>query len=289
MPDYLTTGEVAALLRLKTRKVYDLANSGALPCSRATGKLLFPADAVNRFIAGGGGAMAPVPRTRPNVVLGSHDPLLDWALRESRCGLATFFDGSDDGLDRFAADEGIATGLHLFDAASGTWNVAAVTARFSNDNIVLIEWAKRQRGLIVADHVTQKPRTVADLRGLTIATRQTEAGAQTLLLSLLAQAGLTPGDVTFTEPARTEADAVQIVSEGRADATLGLSALAKVHKLAFVPILTERFDLMVDRKAWFDPPMQAFLTFCRSDRFRARALDWHGYDVSGLGQITFNA
>jgi molybdate-binding protein len=223
------------------------------------------------------------------VVLGSHDPLLDWALRESRCGLATFFDGSDDGLDRFAADEGIVTGLHLFDVATDTWNVAAVAAQFANDNIVLIEWAKRQRGLIVADHVTQKPRTVADVRGLTIAIRQSEAGAQKLFLSLLAQAGLSERDVTFTDPARTEADAVQLVSEGRADVTLGLSALAKVHKLPFVPILTERFDLMVDRKAWFDPPMQAFMTFCHSDRFRARALDWHGYDVSGLGGIMFNA
>lgn len=289
MPDYLTTGEVAELLRLKTRKVYDLANSGALPCSRATGKLLFPAEAVNQFIAGGQDAMAFVPRARPNVVLGSHDPLLDWALRESRCGLATYFDGSEDGLARYAAGEGIVAGLHLFDAASETWNVAAVTAQFANDNVVLIEWAKRQRGLIVAEHVSQKLRGIADLRGLTIATRQPEAGAQKLLLSLLAQAGLSVGDVTFTDPARTEADAVQIVSEGRADVTLGLSALARVHKLPFVPVLTERFDLMVDRKAWFDPPMQAFLNFCHSDRFRARALDWHGYDVSRLGDIMFNA
>ena len=32
----------------------------------------------------------------PRVLAGSHDPLLDWALRESGCGIATYFDGSLD-------------------------------------------------------------------------------------------------------------------------------------------------------------------------------------------------
>ena len=39
--EYLTVRELAALLRLKERKIYDLAASGKVPCSRATGKLLF--------------------------------------------------------------------------------------------------------------------------------------------------------------------------------------------------------------------------------------------------------
>lgn len=43
---YLTTKEVADLLRLKERKVYDLVAEGGIPCVRATGKLLFPRDLV---------------------------------------------------------------------------------------------------------------------------------------------------------------------------------------------------------------------------------------------------
>ena len=41
-PEFLTTREVAALLRVKERKVYDLAAAGDIPCRRVTGKLLFP-------------------------------------------------------------------------------------------------------------------------------------------------------------------------------------------------------------------------------------------------------
>ena len=43
---YLTTREVADLLRLKERKVYDLVAEGDIPCVRVTGKLLFPRDLI---------------------------------------------------------------------------------------------------------------------------------------------------------------------------------------------------------------------------------------------------
>ena len=42
MTEYMTTKELADFLRIKQRKVYDLAATGRIPCSRAMGKLLFP-------------------------------------------------------------------------------------------------------------------------------------------------------------------------------------------------------------------------------------------------------
>jgi molybdate-binding protein len=118
--------------------------------------------------------------------------------------------------------------------------------------------------------------------------RQAEAGAQALFLHLLGQAGLTVDDLEWTQPARTEVDAALMVLEGKAEATLGLAALAAQYRLPFVPILEERFDLLVDRRAWFEPPMQAFLDFCRSDRFVERAGDLEGYDISNFGRVQFN-
>ena len=97
LPAYLTTRELADLIRVKERKVYDLVAAGDVPCSRATGKLLFPRDAVLAWIDRAGENADEV-RERPPVVLGSHDPLLEWALRESGCGLASLFDGSLDGV-----------------------------------------------------------------------------------------------------------------------------------------------------------------------------------------------
>src|SRR6056297_3928252 len=85
--EYLTVKELADLLRLKERKIYDLAASGAVPCSRVTGKLLFPAADIREWIesakSGGAPADATGQSARPPIVLGSHDPLLDWAIRQS--------------------------------------------------------------------------------------------------------------------------------------------------------------------------------------------------------------
>tara|TARA_Y100000588_G_scaffold166145_1_gene180137 strand:- start:171 stop:329 length:159 start_codon:yes stop_codon:yes gene_type:complete len=43
---FLTTKDLAALLHLKERKIYELVAEDAIPCLRATGKLLFPRQAV---------------------------------------------------------------------------------------------------------------------------------------------------------------------------------------------------------------------------------------------------
>ena len=288
LPSYLTTREVAGLLRIKERRVYDLVASGEIPHSRATGKLLFPREAVLRWITG---ETAPVVTTsaRPQVVLGSHDPLLDWALRESGAGLAAYFDGSQDGLERFAAGEGIAAGTHLPEADGDAWNVATVADQFRDDPVVLMEWAWRWRGLIVAAGNPLAIRDIEDLDGRRMTGRQSGAGSRQLLSILLAKAGLDRSAIDFVEPpARDETEAALSVLEGRSDVTFGLQSLAAKLGLDFVPIVEERFDLLVDRRAWFEPPFQSLLAFCRSNSFAEKARDLGGYAISNLGMVHFN-
>lgn len=289
MADYLTTKELAELLRIKERKVYDLAASGAVPCSKATGKLLFPRDAIEAWLQQrSSGLERPHAAPLPNVFLGSHDPLLEWALRESRCGIATFFDGSTDGLTRFANREGVASGLHLFEPVSGGWNVPIVAERFQSWPVVLIGWAKRERGLIVREQLEKRIASVSDLEGCRVVPRQAGAGAQALFDHLLDRARLSPDAFERLAPARTESDAALAVLEGKADAAFGLASVAAQYRLPFVPLIEERFDLLADRRAWFEPPMQLFLKFCRSEAFMARARELSGYDVSEFGEVRFN-
>jgi excisionase family DNA binding protein len=288
--DFLTTRELAELLRVKERKVYELASAGELPCSRATGKLLFPRDAVTAWITRRSSGQLPTPSiARPNVLLGSHDPLLEWALRESRSGLATFLDGSLDGLERFANGEGIATGLHVYVPATDTWNEPLIHSRFAHDGVVLLEFAWRDRGLIVAPTSRRSIERLEDLRGQRIAPRQPEAGSQVLLAHLLERHGIGPSDVELITPARSETDAALTVLDGKADAAFGLRCLARQYQLPFVPIVRERFDLLVDRRAWFEPPLQRLAAFCRSNAFLTKVKELTGYDVAGLGRVHFNA
>jgi molybdate-binding protein len=231
---------------------------------------------------------APVKTARaPDVVSGSHDPLLDWALRESGSGLASFFDGSLDGLDRLAGGEAIACGMHVFEPETGDWNRAHVSARLPDAPVALLEWAKRSRGLILAPGL--KIAGIADLKGRRVALRQPKAGGQILFDHLLAEAGLTRADIIpAPDPARTEADAAAAVASGQADAAPGLEAMARQYRLGFAPLVTERYDIAIERRAWFEPRWQALAAFCRTPAFAAKAAELGGYDLSGHGTVHWN-
>ena len=88
MPDLLTTDEAATYLRLSERKLYELVANGAVPCTKVTGKWLFPKAALDRWLAAGLLTPALAHAPAPPIMGGSHDPLLEWAQRESGSGLA---------------------------------------------------------------------------------------------------------------------------------------------------------------------------------------------------------
>lgn len=297
MSDFLTTREIAALLRVKERKVYDLVASGALPVRRVTGKLLFPRKEIEKWLGtetsgetlrdGAPARSAAADAARPLIVAGGHDPLLEWALRESGSGIGAFLDGALDGLDRAARGECIAAGVHIPDGAG--WNVALVEERFGDGPWVLVEWARRSRGLAFRDDVKRAPSCLRDVRGLRFQGRQPEAGSELVLDLLLAQEKLTRKDLHLVNTVeRSETDLALAIAAGRADVGLGIAAAARQCGLGFLPLVEERFDLLVWRKAYFDPPFQKFVGFCREHALRGRAQALGGYDVSGFGTVHFN-
>jgi excisionase family DNA binding protein len=291
-PDYLTTREVSDLIRLKERKVYDLVATGAIPCVRVTGKLLFPRALVEAWLARHAEYRDGVEtlQARPAICAGSHDPLLDWALREAGTELAVKFGGSLAGLSALAAARAQMAGLHLAEDGQDAWNVEHVKRALPGQPVVLIEWARRQQGLIVAPKNPLKLEGVADLKGRRVISRQREAGAFVLLERLLAAAGLDIGALKLgPAPALTEADVAAAVAEGRADAGLGIAAVAQQYRVGFVPMVVERYDLAFWRAAYFEEPAQKLLAFAKSERFAERAKALSGYDVAGLGTVHYNA
>lgn len=295
-PAFLTTKEVAALLRVKERKVYDMAAEGEIPCRRLTGKLLFPRQELESWLSGAPAATTATAATtsassavRADVIAGSHDPLLDWAIRESGSGLASFFDGSLDGLARVAAGKAAAAGVHIFEAGRDGWNRDHVAAELAERPVVLIEWAKRRRGLILAVGLEREITDIGDLRGRRLVQRQATAGTAVLLQHLLETAGVERSAVTLLpELARTETEAAAAVAAGQADAALGLQSMARQFGLPFVATTEERFDLVVDRRCWFEPPLQKLFAFSRTAAFAEKAEALGGYDIAGLGKVHWN-
>jgi excisionase family DNA binding protein len=284
LPLYLTTREVADLIRVKERKVYDLAAANEIPHRRVTGKLLFPRHEILDWIEGGD---TSDPAPRPAVVTGSHDPLLDWAIRESDCGIATLFNGSSEGLEGFAEGRAAASGLHI--PGGGDWNISELETRRMRD-CVLFGFAKRQRGLILSNAAPQDISRLRDLAGARLVQRQSGAGAQALLEHLVRDEKMGLADFDPASPvARTESDAAAMVADGEGEATLGLAAMARRFSLRFVPLLQERYDLLIDRRAFFTDPVQRLFDFLHGPDLEKKAATMTGYDLSDTGKVRWNA
>ena len=285
MSDFLTTKEVADLLRLKERKVYDLAARGEVPCVKATGKLLFPRAELHQWMQRKGGMMLEI-KPRPAVILGSHDPLFEWAISASGCALPAFLNGSIDGFERFKNREGIASGIHVENTESSGWNTEIVRQYLDQSPSVLVHWAKRDRGLIVRPE--SNIQRMEDLSGRRFVSRQDGAAAQLLFERQALGAGVQLDAIHSVRVARSETEAALSIVEGDADATFGLRTFADRYRLGFIPVCIEHFDLLIDRFAYFEPEIQTLLQFTKSETFRSEVNRYRGYDVTGLGQVRMN-
>lgn len=285
MSEFLTTKEVADLLRIKERKVYDLAARGEIPCVKATGKLLFPRAEMNHWMQHKGVALDG-PTARPQIVLGSHDPVFEWAIGASGSGLASMLNGSLDGLERYRSRDGIVCGIHLENEQSPGWNIEAVGGDFEQTASILMHWAKRDRGLVVrpGSGITG----FSDIRGKKLVRRQAEAGAQKVFETRLQKYAIGMDDLDCVREARTETEAALAIVEGQADVTFGLRCFASRYNLQFVPVCVEYFDLIIDRYAYFEPQLQKLIRFTTTDQFLSEAARYDGYDISELGTIRLN-
>lgn len=302
MRPLLSTKEVADYLRLKERKVYDLVAQGAIPHSRVSGKLLFPRALVDEWVRKNTADLAlPSMRHAPAIIAGSSDPLLEWAVRESRSGLATMSYGSLDGVERLAAGSACAAALHLPDPPSRSAapradrNIEFARDRLAHLDCVLIEWAKREQGLLIARGNPKRINRLADLRRakspkVRVAERPTSAGSYLLFLKLLQEAGVSHETLQVVTPAaQTESDVAAMILDGRADAGLAVRAVAQQFQLDFLPLATERLDIAVLRASYFDAPWQGLISFTRSTSFQRYAKSLAGYDVRELGTVKWNA
>ena len=288
MSDYFTTEELADFLRIKSRKVYDLVSKDLVPHSRVMGKLLFSKIEISNWISGNKSEDIQL-KSMPIVLLGSHDPLLELAVKNSKSGIAMSFDGSTQGLERFKLNEGFVSGLHLYDNDENIWNIPIVKKQLSDKAVVLIEWAKRERGLIFKENNNIKNISIENYKGKRLVRRQIGSGSEIYLQYILRTYNLSHDDFKRTEIAYSENDAVHLVLSDKADVTLGLKSEAKKYQLGFCPIITERFDLVVDRKFWFEKPFQDLLNFCKTSDFKEIASNLDGYNIIDLGKVHFNS
>ena len=195
--------------------------------------------------------------------------LLEWALRESNSGLASLPEGSEEGLRRLTQGEVMIAAIHLhrLDGDDETANLDAVSDAAGLHDAVVLGFARREQGILVAPG---NPLGLSDMASIAtsrarMAQRPAGAGAQLLLLALLARAGIALDDLKLAKPAfPTGPDIAQAIRAGRIDCGIATRSVARSAGLDFLPLAWERFDLVMRQRDYFMKGPQALFDFMRS-------------------------
>ena len=146
----MDTREVAAYLRLKERRIYDLVRQRAIPHVRATGKLLFPRAQVDAWLAAKGEAPVARPRRARRSSLAA-----TIRCSNGRCANRVAASRSSPAAaarasTRSRAAKRRAAAVHWLDEASGDYNVPLIRETLAGADVVALEWARRTQGLLLA-------------------------------------------------------------------------------------------------------------------------------------------
>lgn len=259
--EYLTTREVARLLRLNEKKIYTLVSEGGLPAARISGKWLFPKDLVTQWVWGR--TQLPPEQVlaalleRVIVLQGSDDPLLDQALAavrsSSELGIVSARVGSKQGLAAMKDGKAHAASFHL--------DTNAVQFPSNHGQGYLVDLFSREQVLVVAGGLAGRVRDLseASAQRLRFAFRQPGSGTRELTNRLLADAAVPEDTLQPVGPFNSHLEVAMAVVSGRADAGVCIRQAAEAGGLTIRPLRQERYRLAVPGSFFGQPSFTRFL------------------------------
>ncbi|HLA82372.1 MAG TPA: substrate-binding domain-containing protein [Thermoleophilia bacterium] len=222
---------------------------------------------------------------------GSHDLTVELLIRmlaerPAPVEVTADFIGSLGGLMAVARGEADLCGTHLWDEATGEYNVPFVQRVLPNRSVVLLTLVERLQGLIVAMGNPLGLTGLSDLARGDVRTinRQPGSGTRVWLDAQLKNAGVDAGSIGgYGDEEVTHIAVARAVAEQRADVGLGISAAATAYGLDFIPLAQERYDLVIPAELWDTSRLRVLREVVGSDSFKEAVGALGGYDVSETG------
>jgi molybdate-binding protein/DNA-binding XRE family transcriptional regulator len=178
-------------------------------------------------------------------------------------------------------------GTHLRDETSGESNIPEIGRLFPKNTVAVISFAVWEEGILTARSNPKEIRGVEDFtrKDISIVNREEGAGSRRLLDSELRRLKIEPGKISgYGNSASGHLAAAWQVRTGTADACIATRAAARVFGLAFIPLVSERYDLAMHRRHLDLPSMQAFLDTLSRSSFRRELESTGGYDANVAGR-----
>ena len=264
--------------------------------AKADGLLLIP-----RFSEGlDAGSEADVQLLRPLeevestiVAIGSHDLTLDLmanALRRTNPGLtlSSSHIGSLGGLIALRRGEAHLAGSHLLDEATSEYNISFIRRYLPDVPVVLVNLVSRIQGLMVPPGNPLSIHALEDLARpeVSFVNRQRGSGTRVLLDYKLKELGIPPERVTGYEREEYSHLAVAAaVKSGSVSTGLGILSAATALELEFIPLMDERYDLVIPRVHYESDLLQPLLALLQDDDFRHEVDALGGYRTGDMGRV----
>ena len=230
-----------------------------------------------------------LPKTKiPTVVFsGSHD----LAIEEMAKSLAKHIVvlslpvGSLDGLVNLRQGLCHVSGAHLLDE-SGEYNKAYVHRFFPDRDMELITLAHRTQGLMLSPGNPKRIKRITDLTrpDVRFVNRNSGSGTRLWFDAELKRTHEKPDAIHgYDRIVNTHSEAASLIEAVRADAALGLQAAAHQHRLDFIPLFEERYDLVLPHGQ--EKTLSPILDFIQAVEFRRSLDSLTGYNTAHSGEL----
>jgi len=186
------------------------------------------------------------------------------------------------------ADESVhAAGVHLRDPKSGDYNSAPVRKAIGRRRICLINFARWEVGLAMAEGNPRGLRDFSDLArsDVRIVNRERGSGARQVLDEALANVGLNSKQVTgYGEEVAGHLGVAAAIHDSEADTGVTIRVAAETYGLDFIPIREERYDLAIPEIEMESVPVRRMLDALNSRRFAREVAQLCAYDTGQMGE-----
>jgi len=223
-------------------------------------------------------------------VFASHDlALLNAREALSRaCGVDLDLEthGSDDCLDALARRRCNIAGFHISGDESPVARVHDSIGRTADRPVRLIEFAKREQGLMLRAGLETKIHALADVArsGARFVNRQRGSGTRTLFDRLLKAEKLRAIDIRgYQDEEFTHLAVAATIAGGGAEVGFGIRAAAVQFGLPFVALERETYYLACREERPDAEHVSRLVAFLKGAEFRAVCAALPGYDASNAG------
>jgi putative molybdopterin biosynthesis protein len=179
-------------------------------------------------------------------------------------------------------------GTHLEDPETGEFNLPFIRKEFPGEDFLVVTFARWEEGLVVAAGNPKEVAGIEDLarRSVRFVNREPGSGSRALLDQQLAKAGIGSDRVHgYDRVAYGHLAAAYCVLAHDADVCLATRSAAQAFGLDFLPLHSERYDLVMRKQTADLPAARTFLDVLQRADLRRKLEMLAGYDTSETGAL----